>query len=308
MAATVQVLPIFQQASKMPKPNSRSIKAWLPPIIWHTIKTRMPWLVRALGGHFTHSRFTGNFASFEEATHASTGYNADLVLAKTREAAAAARDGKCRWERDAMMSDEETLPWSLLACLSRALVLKGDKRLTILDFGGSLGSLYRWCKPYFAPEFQVYWRVVELANHVEAGRAEFEDEYLRFYYSVEEALQHGLPDVLLISGSLHYLKDPEAELARMVSHAFPHVILDRILLWDRPVNQLTVQKVPREIYDASYPAWFLSKERILGIVENQYTLRMRAHDDEHWEVESETVCNTLYHFELRKEPAPAGSP
>ena len=42
------------------------------------------------------------------------------------------------------------------------------------------------------------------------------------------------------------------------------VVIDRTPFTTRATDLPTVQEVPAEIYPASYPAWLLSRERLLG--------------------------------------------
>lgn len=275
------------------------IRDLTPPLIWNFGKRRLPFLVRAMGGHFTHIRYEGDYATFAEARAASTGYDAPSILQRTRDAIFKVKMGHNRWERDAMVSDSDEMPWSLLACLMRIAALKGRPELSVLDFGGSLGSTYFWCRPFFSPDFRVRWNVVEQRAHVEVGQREFQDEQLRFSHSVSEALAHGRPDVMILSGVLNFLDKPEEFLSDFVSHGIPYFILDRTPLWDRPRHRLTVQHVPKEIYPASYPSWFFSRERIFSIIGAKYELRWKAPDTEVWEIDGEPVQNSLWCFQLR---------
>jgi hypothetical protein len=73
-------------------------------------------------------------------------------------------------------------------------------------------------------------------------------------------------------------------------------------MWERDRHRLTVQHVPREIYEASYPAWFLSRRRVLAAIERNYELVWRAPDSETWEIDGELVPNSTWFFRLRTEP------
>ncbi|PTY03776.1 methyltransferase, TIGR04325 family [Opitutaceae bacterium EW11] len=273
------------------------VRRLTPPLVWDFGKRRLPHVVRALGGHYTHIRFSGDYRSFAEARQASAGYDAPAILEKTREALLKVKRGQSRWERDAMVSDSEDRPWALLACLSRIAAAKRTASIHVLDFGGSLGSAYFWCRPFFAPEISVRWDVVEQPEHVKAGRKDFETEELRFAFRVEDVLAQQRPDVLLLSGVLHYLEEPEAFLETVKSWRIPYLLLDRTPLWNHARHRITVQQVPEEIYEASYPAWFLSRERILSGLETDYQILCRAPDAEAWEIDGEVVQNTLYFFQ-----------
>ena len=275
------------------------VRALTPPAFWNFGKRRLPGVVRALGGHYTHIRFTGDYPSFAAARQASQGYAEPNILEKTRTALLKVKRGENRWEQDGMVSDSAELPWPLLACLTRVAAVQGNRELRVVDFGGSLGSTYFWCRDFFKEDFRLRWHVVEQAGHVKVGRADFQDDELRFDFSVEDVLAQLQPDVLLMSGVLHYLEEPAAFLKKLPGWGIPYFILDRTPLWRHPYDRLTVQHVPEEIYRASYPAWFLSEEKIISQLTRDYTLRWRAPDKETWEVADEAVPNCLYFFQRK---------
>jgi putative methyltransferase (TIGR04325 family) len=284
--------------------RAQLVRELTPPLVWNYSKRRLPGLVRALGGHFTHIRFTGDYATFEEARRNSRGYDAPQILAKTREAILLVKEGRHRWERDAMISDTLEQPWTLLACLLRVAASEGRRALSVLDFGGSLGSTYYWVRPFLSPTVQLRWTVVEQPGHVAVGRAEFQNEELRFAETMSEALTIARPDVLLISGVVHFLKDPEAFLTQLGDWRVPYFIFDREPLWRHDHHRLTIQHVPAEIYEATYPAWFLSRQRILSVIARCYDTIWEAPDSEAWEIDDESVPNSTWFFKLRGSPNP----
>lgn len=275
------------------------VRGLTPPLVWEFGKRKLPGLVRALGGHYTHIRFGGDYASYAEARAASQGYDAPAILAKTREALLKVKRGESKWERDAMVSDSDEMPWPLLACLTRIVATKGVQELNVVDFGGSLGSTYYWCRPFLTPEIRLRWHIIEQPEHVKVGRTDFADDELQFHDTVEQVLAVEKPDVLLLSGVLHYLPDPEGLLRQVNRWGLPYFILDRTPLWNHARHRLTVQEIPEEIYRASYPAWFLSRERILSLIEEAYQLRWRIPDSEQWELDNEVVPNQLCFFQRR---------
>jgi putative methyltransferase (TIGR04325 family) len=271
-----------------------------PPVIWNFGKQRLPWLVRALGGHFTHSRFTGDYASWDDARSDATGYDAPAILENTRDAVLKVKRGQNRWEQDGMVSDSDAMPWTLLAALARIASTKGKPELNVIDFGGSLGSIYYRCRTFFNCNFKLTWNVVEQPEHVKIGKIDFQDNELHFYFTVEEALAQQPADVLLLSSVIQYLNAPEAWLENLRRWPIPYLILDRTPLTENNRHRLTVQHVPKEIYEASYPAWLLSKQKILSLIERDYRLMWKAPDTEAWTIGNETIQNSLWFFERCK--------
>lgn len=215
--------------------------------------------------------FSGNYGSWEEALTDSTGYDSEIILQKTRNAALKVKNGEAVFERDSVVFDKIEYSFPVLAALLRAGVENGG-HLSVLDFGGALGSSYFQCRDFLRGLSEIRWSVVEQPKHVACGRDEFQDETLRFYYTVNECLEHEQPDVLLLSSVLQYLKNPYAMLGDLLDKGIRHVILDRTGLIRGDSDRLTVETVPASIYSASYPAWFFSEQKLLSIFQGSHTL------------------------------------
>jgi putative methyltransferase (TIGR04325 family) len=216
-------------------------------------------------------RFLGDYATWTQAEDASTGYSARDILERTRLAMLKVKNGQAAYARDAVIFDQLVHPFPVLAGLLRARST-GDNRLSVLDFGGSLGTTYFQCRDFLSAAGPFRWSVVEQSEHVKCGREEFADERLRFYISIDECLAQEQPNVLLLSGVIQHLPKPHEFLADVLNRGFAHVIFDRTPFFSENRDLLTVQYVPDWIYRASYPAWFLSEERFLESFGKDYRL------------------------------------
>jgi len=134
--------------------------------------------------------------------------------------------------------------------------------VSVLDFGGSLGTSYHQCRGFLSGLKSLRWSIVEQPKFVECGRESFETEELKFYYDIDEALISEKPDVVLLSGVLEYIERPYDLLKEIATRNFQYIILDRTPVVGLESDILTVQKVPKEIYEASYPCWFLSENKL----------------------------------------------
>lgn len=206
--------------------------------------------------------YAGDYASWAGAAAASQGYDAEIVFQKTLEAARAVRDGRAAWERDTVLFSEPACHEPLLRQLRR-IAAATDGKLSVLDFGGALGSTWWQHRPWLADLVEVRWSVVEQPRWVEAGRREFTQGPLRFYATVAECVAVERPAVVLLSSVLPYLEAPHALLRQVAAGDFRHVIIDRTGFIARGRDRLTVQRVPREIYAASYPCWFFDRASLL---------------------------------------------
>lgn len=206
----------------------------------------------------------GDYPGWDEASRVSTGYDAAVILDRTREALVKVRDGAAAAERDSVLFDAPQYRFPLLAGLLHAALAEGGE-LRILDFGGALGSSYFQCRRFLGAVQRLEWCIVEQPAHVACGHAHFEDDTLKFFDTVDACLQVCRPTTLLLSGVLQYLRDPYATLAQLLEARLPHVILDRTGFLERDAERLTIQTVSEAIYPASFPAWFFSETRIRGL-------------------------------------------
>lgn len=215
--------------------------------------------------------YAGDYASFAAARAASTGYEEAVILERTRAALHKVLRGEAAYERDAMTFDQLELPVPLLDILNRAAAGHGG-RLSVLDFGGSLGSTYYQCRSALEHLPRLEWSIVELPAHVACGQREFSNAHLKFYATIGECLQERQPTVLLLSSVLPYLPEPWAFLREAAQLGFEWIVLDRMPFIEGPRDRLTVETVSPRLYPASYPSWFFSRPRLAGELPAGYEL------------------------------------
>ena len=136
------------------------------------------------------------------------------------------------------------------------------KHLSVLDFGGSLGSTYFQNRNFFN-DVQLQWSIIEQSNFVEYGRMNFANEKLNFYNSISDCLTKTKPNVAVISSVLQYLSEPEEIITEICNLDLDYLIIDRTSFVNTRRNILTIQTVPKEIYEASYPCWFFNEELLM---------------------------------------------
>jgi len=157
--------------------------------------------------------------------------------------------------------DQLELPEKLLAILLR-IAGENSGTLSVLDFGGSLGSTYFQCRSAIQHLPQLEWSIVELPAHVTCGQREFANGTLQFYPTIGACLRERRPSVLLLSGVLQYLPEPWGFLREAAAQGFDWIVLDRTAFIPSDRDRLTVEVVHPRIYPASYPAWFFSRPRL----------------------------------------------
>ncbi|RLB62981.1 MAG: methyltransferase, TIGR04325 family [Deltaproteobacteria bacterium] len=246
-------------------PVKKLIKALLPPSWIHELKV-------VLGRSVS---YRGNYESWGAAVSAARGYDEPAILEKVRVATHRVVSNEAVFERDSVCFDHEECRRPVLDYLLR-VAAQNDSQLSVLDFGGSLGSFYNQHKSHFAELRVVEWSIVEQPHFVVVGRREFETDVLRFYDSMAECLIERSAQVLLLSSVLPYLPDPHGFIGQAIATGIQAVVIDRTAFLPGPRDRLVVQKVPPEIYEASYPAWFLGEVKVVdGFKAGGYRLEQR---------------------------------
>jgi putative methyltransferase (TIGR04325 family) len=241
------------------------IKLVTPPVFIHLVK-------RLRGNRPTDTYgLSGDYQSWDEAMTVCTGFDSEIILEKTKAALLEVKNGEAVYERDSVLFDRIQYAWPLLACLMWAAARAGGK-LNVLDFGGSLGTTFFQNRIFLLMLPELRWNIVEQPLHVETGKRWFEDDHLRFYKGIEDCLTDTQPNVAILSGVLGYIEHPYKILEQVMGLSCECIILDRTSFWDGPTDRLCVQRVPPNIYPASFPSWVFS------------VMRFHSHLDKEWEV------------------------
>ena len=214
----------------------------------------------------------GDYPTWEAASAECSGYDEESILQKTIASTHSVLRGEASFERDSFLFEQPEVRWEVMAVMFEQMS-RSHGYLSVLDFGGALGSLYNQHRQLFSRHKMVRWSVVEQPTYVNAGNKEFCTESLHFYNTAAECIMNQSPNVLLLSSVLSYLPDPYKLLHDLLDLQIPCLIIDRTILIES-CDRLTVQRTPPYIYDASYPAWLLSREKLLSEVEGRgYTLQ-----------------------------------
>jgi len=238
-------------------------KDWLPPVLARQLRR-----LSRLGGGIT---FEGPFATWDEAAKHSSGYDGAQILEKVLAATLKVKHGEAVFERDSVLFDEIQYAWPVTAGLLWTAARDGG-RLSVLDFGGSLGSSYFQNRKFMEGLPSVRWSVVEQAHFVEAGRKHIQDDRLAFYPTIAECVAAEKPNVVLLSSVLQYLEDPYAVLDELLRSGAEIILVDRTSFHDGENDFIAVQKVGEAIYPASYPLWIFSKNKFMNHLTGSFEL------------------------------------
>jgi putative methyltransferase (TIGR04325 family) len=216
--------------------------------------------------------FTGDYASWELAKRGCTGYDSDIILEKVKRGILKVKRGEIAFERDSVLFDSIEYSWPLLSALMWVAAINNSK-LNVLDVGGSLGSSYFQNKYFIDTLAQVNWNILEQENFVQCGQLTMQDKNLQFFSTIDEATRaNGLPDILLVACTLPYLKNPYRVLQDLMKTGIPYLMVDNTFFNYEERDRICVQKVPPEIYEASYPCWFLNYNSVKQKINENYSI------------------------------------
>lgn len=246
--------------------TSRVIKKILPPILIdliHLSRTNVKQQANQI-------QWLGNYSSWADASSNSLGYDNEIILETVKNSLLKVKNGEAVYERDSVVFDKIEHPWPLLACL-QSIAIGNNNKLHLIDFGGSLGSTYYQTIPFLNNSLLLKWFIVEQSHFVTEGKKYFEDEMLRFNYSIDEVLLEEKINCLLLSGVLQCLDSPFEWINKFLEKDFEYIIIDRTAFINDD-QRLTVEYVPESIYAASYPSWFFNENQFLDYFAKKYEL------------------------------------
>ena len=239
----------------------------------YLLKQFIPPIFRTLYWYSFKYGWKGDYESFEAANKIASGYDEQSILEKIKETTRKVVNGEVTYERDGIVYDKPKMNFSMLATLL-TVAAENNCNLTVLDFGGSLGTTYNHKKNYLQSVHNLNWCIVEQPNYVDAGRKEFEHERLHFYYSLEECLQHHKPDIIIFSGVIQYIEKTYELLDKIVLSGVKYLYIDYIAFNDEDRDRIAIQHVPPVYYGspASYTCWFYSKPKFYKYMQNRFDL------------------------------------
>ncbi|WP_061249401.1 TIGR04325 family methyltransferase [Leptospira alstonii] len=253
----------------------RLIYKFLPPILFDLLKfvrTRLNTSVK-FGKQIEPLRigFNGIYETWEEAAKLCGSYDSEKIIEKCKQSTLKVKQGLAAYERDSVLFDKIQYSWPLTSGLLYAETITNGE-LNVLDFGGALGSSYYQNRIFLQGIKRLSWNIVEQSNFVQVGNTFFKDDILYFYDSIETCVRDRKINVFLASSSFPYIEDPFALIEKITKYDFPYIIIDRTYFIDLPKSIVSAQRVPPEIYEASYPAWFFNFEEFVSLFEKKYRL------------------------------------
>lgn len=237
------------------------LRRFTPPLVIDLVDR---WNPRAI-------RLDDTVKTWAEALAASDGYASQVVAERVAVATREVVGGRAAFERDGVAFAAAEFNWPVITHLLWVAAEKG--RLRVIDFGGSLGSIFWQHRSFFRNVSEVSWTVVEQPHFVAKGRAEFETPQLHFA-TFDELLSRPVEaDIVLLSSVLQYLPEPIMVTELLTASGAEYVLIDKTPVIERADSVVAVQKVPKSIYPVSYPLWLFSSSDLDRITPKPWKAR-----------------------------------
>jgi putative methyltransferase (TIGR04325 family) len=205
--------------------------------------------------------WSGNYPSWSEANKECLGYAEEHIVDQIKGVVLRTKDDPNHYERDGcVIGGEPEYAFELLNHIKESAV---DGKINLIDFGGSLGTSYYQLRKYLT-DYDVTWNIIEQGHFVKIGKETFEDDNIKFYYTMDECLAVTKPNCFISSSVLPYIEDAHSILNEAFEKGFDWILLDRISVIDGVNDLISIQIVPPDIYKAIYPCWFFGEDKLVA--------------------------------------------
>lgn len=214
--------------------------------------------------------YRGRFKTWKDAKNLSSGYDSSLILSKVAQSTLDVLNGKASYERDGVTFHRPEYSHRLLFALM--YIKNEESKLSVIDFGGSLGSTYFQNKIFIDKISDSKWAIVEQECFEKLAREIKVDSYIDYYSRIEDAFRIVKPNCLIMSGVLPYLENDLEILDNLLMHKPKYIYLDRTATINLSEDIISIHYVPPSIYDASYPVRLLSYPSLVKRLEQNYSV------------------------------------
>ena len=202
-------------------------------------------------------------SNWEEANIESSGYDQVKILNKCKNALLKVKNGLFSFERDSVLFNKPEYSWHLLTLIFQHSILNNNK-VSLIDYGGSLGTTYFQNVKFLSTISNLKWYIVEQDLFSQCGKKYFENETIKFFNNIEDVFKIDTPKIIYLGCVIQYLKEPKTLISKIINFNFDYIIFERIAFINENSDILTIQNVDKNIYDASYPAWFFNKNNFIS--------------------------------------------
>lgn len=143
-----------------------------------------------------------------------------------------------------------------------------NKKIKVLDYGGSFGSTFFSLEKYINLKFN--WYIHDQKKKIQLAKKNKIFKPIKFIYE-HEIKKNQFFDIILFSNSLQYCEDPLLILKKLKKKS-KVILISNIILTNFKKNYLKIERPHPTIHNYTYPCWFLSKSTFQSSLKKYYSI------------------------------------
>lgn len=148
--------------------------------------------------------------------------------------------------------------------------IKFNKKIKILDYGGSFGNTFFSLEKYLNLKFD--WYVYDQQKKVQLAKKTKIFKPVKFLYK-NQIKKNYFYDIILFSTSLQYMEDPMLVLKELKKSS-KIILINNLTFNNSKKDYLRIERPDPTIYSYTYPCWFLSKSKFLNMLKMHYKITL----------------------------------
>jgi putative methyltransferase (TIGR04325 family) len=195
------------------------------------------------------------------------------------------------FEQDGIISKEPTPNKFLVKFLLYDHILKIDfnKKIKILDYGGSFGNVFFSLKKNINLKFD--WYICDQKNKIDFAKKSSVFKPLKFIYDYE-IKKNNFYDIIFFSSVLQYLPDPLAKIKEL-KQCSKIILINNAILTNFNKSYLRVETPDPTVYKFKYPCWFLSKSNFRNTLKKDFNIVFEKNNNIYPLYKGESYCNII---------------
>lgn len=208
--------------------------------------------------------FDDSMQNWDDASRQSIGYSSPEIYSKVKKAFLQTKTNPGTYQRDSVVFNDESINWPVICGILMARQ-NNTSSLVLMDVGGSFASLF-YQNIKILKDFNIKWNIVEQEKIVNEGPKLVSNSDINFFDSIEKCLKSGFPDIVHFGSSLQYFEFPYKILEYIIETRPKFLIIDRIPVHKGEQDIIAIERVPKDIYNATYPLWIFSEDKLLKLL------------------------------------------
>lgn len=203
----------------------------------------------------------GKFRTWKDAEKKTTGYeNGNIINKVITSFEKVQKNLDLYYERDGYIFKKPDFDYELLFYIN--YLFSKNQKINIIDYGGGLGSKFFQNIEVFKKFKNMKWHIVEQINYRNYARKKINVKNLFFYENLDEVFKKKIiPDMAIFSSSINYLPKPYQILQKLINRKSLKSFIFLKTAFHDDIDTIKIQKVPKNIYDASYPIRIFNKKK-----------------------------------------------